>query len=367
MELTEEGYVQPEQFFFGVTISVLISLIANAASKARQTEGRQTMFGTPRNDVERLMSHYGLTEAEARGLLTRYSVDELLPLRGYRRLVSPTGGQQPMLGTPRNDVERLMSHYGLTEDEACELLAMYSVDELLPPRGYGQSPAPFEIVGHSQSELVRALTLMESSIEFGDKARITFCTETLPTEEDLAAMHLNLLDMGCHLSRPTARIVGGIPTTEFVLKKGSPVWAAILPLIVPVLILGLITFGIFRLDTITKALMPIILVAGGLTIVLAVLAQKPATAYVERGGKVPYLPATNSGSSELEEKARSLWTKACQAEGIPVESKFVVFSDDNPYIKAYNEAVGQLQRMRQFKGGRWQPAVIKSKKVMAAR
>ena len=310
----EEDYVQPGQFLFGVVISVLLSMLFNAASRTGQTEGRQAMFGIPKNDVE-----------------------------------------------------RIMSHYGLTEDEAYQLLAMYSVDEILPPRGYGQSPSPVEIVGLSQSELAHALTLMEDSMEMGQKARITFCTEALPTEDALAVMYVDMLEIGCHLTLPTARMVGGIPTTEFVLKKGSPAWALILPLIVPVLILGLITFGIFRLESITKSLMPIILIAGGLTIVLAVLAQKPATAYIERGGKVPYLPSTNGGPGELEEKAHSLWVKACEAEGIPVESKFVVFSDDNPYIKDYNEAVGRLQRMRQFKGGRWQPAVIKSKKALAVR
>jgi len=226
---------------------------------------------------------------------------------------------------------------------------------------------PQEIFGYSQSELGTALTLMEDSMGMGQKARITLCTEALPGQEALDAMYYDMQDIGCHLSRPSASIVGGVPTTEFVLKKGSPQWQMILPLIVPVLILGLITFGIFNLEGITKALLPIILVAGGLMIVLAVLARKPATAYIERGGKVPYLPSTKGGPSELEQKAHSLWIKACEAEGIPVESKFVVFSDDNPYIKDYNEAVGQLQRFKQFKSGQWKPAVTKSKKALAAR
>lgn len=225
---------------------------------------------------------------------------------------------------------------------------------------------PQEIYGYSQHELASALTLMEDSMNMGQRAKITLCTEALPSQEALDAIYNDMLGIGCHLSPPTARMVKGIPTTEFVLKKGSPAWQAILPLIVPVLIIGLITFGIFRLESITKALVPIILIAGGLMIVLAVIAQKPATAYIERGGKVPYLPQTRVPAN-IEEKVKSLWKKACEAEGVPIDSKFVVFSDDNPYVREYNEAVGQLMRYKQFKTGQWKPAVTKSKKAVAVR
>jgi uncharacterized membrane protein (UPF0127 family) len=59
---------------------------------------------------------------------------------------------------------------------------------------------------------------------------------------------------------------------------------------------------------------------------------------------------------DLAEKVREFWRKACEWEDIPLESKFVVFSDDNPYVKDYNEAVGQLLRWRQFRTGEWAPA-----------
>jgi len=376
----EEDYVQPGQFLFGVVISVLLSILFNAASRTGQTEGRQTMFGIPKDDVERLMSHYGITEDEACELLGMYSVEDLLPPRGYGQPPAPVTwqieGRQTMIH-PHGEHDCYCPSCGsvitVEEDVQCAGIncpdcgmRMRAVD-IGERRLVSKAFVPQEIFGYSQGELATGLTLMEDSMEMGDKARLTFCTEALPSEDNLEAMYLGMLGIGCHLSRPTARMVGGIPTTEFVLKKGSPQWEMIIPLIIPLLIIGLITFGIFRLESISKALMPIILIGGGLMIVLAVLARKPATAYIERGGKVPYLPATNGGPSELEEKAHSLWVKACEAEGIPVESKFVVFSDDNPYIKDYNEAVGRLQRLRQFKGGRWQPAVIKSKKALAAR
>jgi hypothetical protein len=40
-------------------------------------------------------------------------------------------------GIPRTDIERVANHYGVTLEDAETLLKVYSVDELLPERGYG--------------------------------------------------------------------------------------------------------------------------------------------------------------------------------------------------------------------------------------
>jgi len=195
-----------------------------------------------------------------------------------------------MFGIPKTDVERLMSHYGISEEEACQLLESYPVDLLIPQRGSGLGPV--EIVGYSQDELASALMMMEGSIAEGQKARITLCTEALPADEDLAAIYLDMVGIGCHVSYPSARLVEGIPTTEFVLQKGSPAWPLIIPLIIPLLTIGLIAFGITKIESITKALVPIILISVGGLIILAAVLSKPATKYIERGGKLPYLPET---------------------------------------------------------------------------
>jgi len=152
------------------------------------------------------------------------------------------------------------------------------------------SAVPQEIFGYSQSELATALTLMEDSMGMGQKARITLCTEGMPTEEELDQMFQGMKGTECHLSRPTAGLVEGIPTTEFVLRKGSPQWQIIIPLLVPLFIIGLITFGIFRLEAITKALVPLLLITFGGLIILAVALRKPAEKYLERGGALPRLP-----------------------------------------------------------------------------
>ena len=42
--------------------------------------------------------------------------------------------------------------------------------------------------------------------------------------------------------------------------------------------------------------------------------------------------------------AAQLWKKACEEDRIPLESKFVVFSQDNKYVPFYNRAVGMLHQ-----------------------
>jgi hypothetical protein len=39
---------------------------------------------------------------------------------------------------------------------------------------------------------------------------------------------------------------------------------------------------------------------------------------------------------------KELWNKACEIENIPTDSKFVVFSDDNKYMKEYNARMGEI-------------------------
>ena len=36
---------------------------------------------------------------------------------------------------------------------------------------------------------------------------------------------------------------------------------------------------------------------------------------------------------------KQLWDKACEYDRIPFDSKFVVFSDHNPWMKKYNFAI----------------------------
>ena len=52
----------------------------------------------------------------------------------------------------------------------------------------------------------------------------------------------------------------------------------------------------------------------------------------------------------LRNTVRQLWIKCCDEEGIPSDSKFVVFSRNNKYVPFYNSALRQLQEAEaQFK------------------
>lgn len=147
---------------------------------------------------------------------------------------------------------------------------------------FGESRGIGEIIGRSLDDFPKALALMESSIDVGQKVRVQICTEALPAHEDLENLYWGMKASGCHASKPAARLIEGIHTTEFVLQKGSPAWAVIVPLIVPLAIIGLITFGLVRIETIARALLPLMgLTVGGL-IILAVALRGPAIKYAER-------------------------------------------------------------------------------------
>lgn len=47
--------------------------------------------------------------------------------------------------------------------------------------------------------------------------------------------------------------------------------------------------------------------------------------------------------SELRGIVKIRWARACRYDKIPSDSTFVVFSEDNPYESAYNDAMHELQ------------------------
>lgn len=142
-----------------------------------------------------------------------------------------------------------------------------------------------EIIGYSAAELPTALDLVESTIEVGGKACLAICTEALPTEDELDDLYLGMLASGFHAYRPTARVISGIPTTRLVLQKGSPSFAVIVPLLVPLFIIGLIAFGIVQIEAIGKALLPIVITGAVGLVALALIVRKPAEKYLERAGR----------------------------------------------------------------------------------
>lgn len=185
-------------------------------------------------------------------------------------------------GIPYTELERLQRH-----------MEFYP-GELLPERGYGLSAGQMSvdaIVGSSLQDLALALNAVEDSLPSGGQAKLELCTESSPTDEDLAVFYLSLVANGFHTSYPETSIVGGIPTTSIILEKGSPQWAMLIPLLIPALTIGLIAFGITKVETLSKAILPLLLVAVGGIIIFAGLMRRPAERVAERVG-AKYLPST---------------------------------------------------------------------------
>lgn len=184
-------------------------------------------------------------------------------------------GEERGRGIPLSDIERVMRHYNVDEPTARYYLTVHPEEILLPERGYGL------LTGTSISELGSALNLMEDSLVVGERAKLELATYELPSRDDLDTMWAEMVTSGFHVSRPTARVVDRVPVTSMVLTKGSPQWAALIPLLVPIGIVGLIAFGIVKIEAITKALFPIILAVGGLAVIALGLMRQPAARAAE--------------------------------------------------------------------------------------
>lgn len=50
--------------------------------------------------------------------------------------------------------------------------------------------------------------------------------------------------------------------------------------------------------------------------------------------------------AQLEAAVLACWKRACEHDGIEPSARFVVFSDDNPHAKAYNDVMGKYLEAR---------------------
>lgn len=64
----------------------------------------------------------------------------------------------------------------------------------------------------------------------------------------------------------------------------------------------------------------------------------------------------------LQQTVKQLWEKSCEHDEIDPTAKFVVFTDDNPYIPFYNRALLQYREARQqFADGGYVGLTIKKR------
>jgi len=198
-------------------------------------------------------------------------------------MITADWSQERGKGIPLNDTQRVARHYGISIQEACDLLAVYSPTELLPERGYGLT-AGGQMIGYTVDDLRLSLDTMEASLPKGAQLKLALYTENLPTDEALADLFLNATAAGFHMDYPQARVESDVTVTELILTKGSPVLPALIPLILPVLIIGLIFFVVTKIETVAKALLPILILGVTGIIVLAGIArsERLGTKYIER-------------------------------------------------------------------------------------
>lgn len=57
------------------------------------------------------------------------------------------------------------------------------------------------------------------------------------------------------------------------------------------------------------------------------------------------MPNLKDAIHEHQYAVRYLWNIACQHDEIEPDALFIAFSDDNPFIPAYNKAMADLQVM----------------------
>lgn len=243
--MRQPGYVDPGQFIFSIVFGTLASTLLEVLALKRLSSGEVSMYPPEQNQPVPAETGYGLLIRE----------------------------EEPVRDSIQPTYERMLPYW----------------------ETYAQIPV--EMVGHSVSELGNALNMMERSLASGQQARIQLLTSVMPTQDELDSFFADMRTVGFHTSRPVAKLVKGIPSTEFTLRKGSPVWSLLIPLIPVAIIGGLIVFGITRIETISKALFPLLLVTvGGIVITVALLTRRPvletARAAIERRERVPRLPRT---------------------------------------------------------------------------
>ncbi len=222
-------------------------------------------------------------------------------------------------GVPLDDAQRIARHYGISIDEACDLLTIYSVSDLLPERGYGL-PSNFEMSGHSLAELRYGLDRLDT-LE-GGKLDVAIVSKILPEDEEVGSFYVRATAAGFDLTYPELDVIDGFPVMSFTVSRDPSIpgttgfaWAALIPLIPTALIAGLIAFGITKIADISKALVPLLLISlGGFIVIAAILTRRPV---VEAAGRfaerrfakteLKYLPATRllaERKTEAEREAR---------------------------------------------------------------
>lgn len=106
------------------------------------------------------------------------------------------------------------------------------------------------------------------------------------SQQELNDLHDYFLDHGVDVKGCLQQRLKGLYQVVIQYEKHPPTegiaWAAALIAILPViLITSLIGIGLFKIESLSKAIMPILLVCGGFVVVALALARKPLERFAE--------------------------------------------------------------------------------------
>lgn len=185
-----------------------------------------------------------------------------------------------------------------------------------------------EYIGYSMDDLAYALDCMEQVTGVGKYCQVQLCSEEPPSPDAIEETYQAILNTGHTITYPEVYQDGLVFVTAFNIRRDVPYeeyqWALLASLIGTLAVPALIAFGIVKIEGITKSLIPILLIAGGVIITVAALARKPATVYFERGGRIPMLPSVvrdMPATIKTEfQKAHEIWDRT------PKPSKEAVFA-----------------------------------------
>ncbi len=153
-----------------------------------------------------------------------------------------------------------------------------------------------ELIGYSLDDLAYSLDVMEQATPIGGFCQVQVCGESPPSVDEIASFYAQISSTGHYISYPTVSVQGDVAVTSFNIRRDAPYeqyqWQLLVPLIGSLAVPALIAFGILRIEKISSAIVPLLLIAGGILIVTVAIVSKPATAYIQKGGKIPMLPAT---------------------------------------------------------------------------
>lgn len=171
----------------------------------------------------------------------------------------------------------------------------------------------YKLVGNNMEDFGNAILNIVPDLNRGASYRVTVCTSAMPTENDLAKIVINANNGGYSTSFPVYSLINGNHITQFILSKKATnrtvgvrsigLIPAIIPIIVPLAVIGLVAFGITQIKKITSSLLPILLIGVAGITVLAIAFKKPAeaaaTTYLQKQRLLPmnkrlqgYMPET---------------------------------------------------------------------------